>query len=366
MALVGLLAASAWAQEDAASRRAAIDGMYPVMFDALAAKNFGRARNICEQAIVWEPQNPVHHYNLACIEAQAGGARLPYAWGALDLSIALGFNDVNHLQTDPDLAPLRNDPRFANLVRKIVLRETGGNTPLKSTGESSDANKSASEEVPSPPPAGFQDELPVGLYLMSRYVPAMHEHDYTVWYFSVDHHVYRGLENGFSAADLSAHPERPGRATRAGRLLEVTWSDGTKISAEVDHDASGFTWDMGIFVSIEPFGNESDACGTYEASETIATHPDPTTLALRLELRDDHTFTWDGVALEPTKTGDARVSLGSQHSTTGEWRVSGFSLILTSSKGATLRRIAFPDDDDRTVIRPDHLFFDGLMYKRRP
>src|SRR5687767_10161562 len=52
------------AQNDPASRRAAIEGMYPIMMHAMETKNFGRARNICDQAIMWEPQNPVHHYNL--------------------------------------------------------------------------------------------------------------------------------------------------------------------------------------------------------------------------------------------------------------------------------------------------------------
>src|SRR3954471_12372868 len=108
------------AQEDFASRRAAIEGMYPIMIAALEAKNFGRARNICDQAIIWEPQNPVHHYNLACIEAQAGGARLPYAFGALELAIALGFNDADHMRLDPDLAPIRSDPRFTELLRKTT------------------------------------------------------------------------------------------------------------------------------------------------------------------------------------------------------------------------------------------------------
>src|SRR5262245_58000384 len=101
---------AAHAQNDPASRRAAIEAIYPIMINALQAKNFGRARNICDQAIMWEPQNPVHHYNLACIEAQAGGPRIPYAWGALELAIALGFNDAEFLQRDPDLAPLRSDP----------------------------------------------------------------------------------------------------------------------------------------------------------------------------------------------------------------------------------------------------------------
>src|SRR4030095_7313830 len=98
------------------------------MLHALETKNFGRARNICDQAILWEPQNPVHHYNLACIEAQAGGTRLPYAFGALELSVALGFNDAQFLQTDPDLEPLRGDARFADLIRKIVLTASVGDS----------------------------------------------------------------------------------------------------------------------------------------------------------------------------------------------------------------------------------------------
>ena len=369
LALAGLLPASLFAQNDTASRRAAIDRMYPVMLGALEARNFGRARNICEQAIVWEPQNPVHHYNLACIEAQAGGPRLPYAWGALDLSIALGFNDVHHLQTDPDLAPLRTDPRFANLVRKMIFGGAGGDahTVLAiSPAEKADATKSGSEEILQPPPAGFKDELPVGLYLMSRYVPAAQEHEMIVWYFSTDHHVYRGLENGFSAADLAAHQGNRGIAARAGRRLEVTWSDGTKTTAEVEHDASGFTWDMGIFVPVEPFENESDAAGTYEASESLPSNTHELPIAFRLKLRADHTFTWDGVALEPTKSGVVETVVGSEHSTSGEWQIRGLSLILTSRNQATLRRFVFPEDDERTVIRPDRIFFSGLMYKRRP
>ena len=119
LVLNGTFANSVGAQENAVNHRAAIEGMYPLMLHALQTKSFGRARNICEQAILWEPQNPVHHYNLACIDAQSGGARLAYAWGSLELAIALGFNDVEHLQIDPDLAPLHDDPKFAEVVRKL-------------------------------------------------------------------------------------------------------------------------------------------------------------------------------------------------------------------------------------------------------
>src|SRR5687768_8596119 len=156
--VMGGLTTGIRAQDEAASHRAAIEGMYPVMLHALQTKNFGRARNICEQAILWEPQNPVHHYNLACIDAQSGGSRLPYAWGSLELAIALGFNDADHLQTDPDLAPLHEDPKFANLVRKVVFNVSARSAfsiPIPNPAGKSPASRSfeTPDDKPAKPPS---------------------------------------------------------------------------------------------------------------------------------------------------------------------------------------------------------------------
>lgn len=140
------------AQEDAVERRAAIEGMYPVMLQALEARNFGRARNICDQAIIWEPQNPVHHYNLACIEAQASGDRLPRAIGALELAVALGFNDSIHLQNDPDLAPLRDDPKFAEIARKVAENEIRSSTGFGTTKPDGPTAKAGEKPVLPPAP----------------------------------------------------------------------------------------------------------------------------------------------------------------------------------------------------------------------
>ena len=40
--------------------------------------------------------------------------------------------------------------------------------------------------------------------------------------------------------------------------------------------------------------------------------------------------------------------------------------ILTDTRGAELRRIAFPFDDDKTPLKPDWMFFGGLLYKKAP
>jgi hypothetical protein len=370
LAVLVSLASNVHAQNDAASRRAAIDGMYPVMLGALEAKNFGRARNICEQAILWEPQNPAHHYNLACIEAQAGGTRIPYAWGALELAIALGFNDVNHLQTDPDLAPLRREPRFTDLVRNVAFGISAGNavgaTTLRTDHAKHSIPSNAAGEIEEPARAEFKDEVPVGLYLMSRYATATLQHELSVWYFAPDRKVYRGLENGFSAADLASHPGLRGSITRKGSLLEIAWSDGQRTTSAVEREGSGFTWDLGIYVPVQAFETAGDAAGVYEGSATLTVGQDGIPVAQRIELRADGTFAWQGASLRRTKSGTQKISLGSKESSTGKWQIRGFSLVLTQIDGAVLRRFAFPDDDEKTVIRPDRMFFGGLMYKRRP
>jgi hypothetical protein len=358
------------AQNDAISRRMAIDGMYPVMLAALEAKSFGRARNICDQAIMWEPQNPVHHYNLACIEAQAGGTRLPYAWGALELAIVLGFDDAAHLKSDPDLAPLRNDPRFAGLIRKMAFNVSAPAARSSITIADPRSNPTApgtpAPGVERPAPAAFKDDLPVGLYLMDRYHSSTQAHETSVWYFAPDHVVHRNLENGFSKADLVRHTGPRGTAVRTGRSLEITWSDGRQSASRLERDGEGFTWNMGIFTPVVAFENPSDAAGIYEGAESVAAGGDNVSVAQRLELHADGTFRWAGVSFDCTESGSIRISAGSKDLTIGHWELSGYSLILTNAEGVVLRRIVFPQDDEITVIKPDRMFFGGLMYKRRP
>jgi hypothetical protein len=355
------------AQNDPQSRRAAIEAIYPVMIRAMEEKNFGRARNICDQAILWEPQNPVHHYNMACIEAQAGGARIPYAWGALDLAVALGFRDADHLQRDPDLAPLHDDPRFADLVRKVAFNASVGEV-VSSVKIPDPAAKSESatpdSPVAVPPPPAFVDGLPVGLYFMSRFHPATQSLERGVWFFAPDTTVYQDLEHGFSPEDLKGHTRRRGKAGREGRRLEVTWADGSKSAGELERDGAGFTWDMGIFAPVVPFGDAGELTGVFDATDAVAVPGAPGTQ--RIEFRTDGTFSAEGLAFpdDDPKSGvagkrDVAVSQGT-------WQLRGLSLVLKTADGGVLRGLAFPEDDPRTVLKPDRMYFAGTMYKRRP
>ncbi len=361
-------------QDDAASRREAIEGMYPIMMQAMEAKNFGRARNICDQAILWEPQNPVHHYNLACIEAQAGGTRLPYAFGALELSVALGFDEPEHMMADPDLAPLRADPRFNELVRKTTNNANAGialgaiTIPAPSSRTSpAPTTPTASHDgssIVTPVPASFSEGIPTGFYFTTRYWMETRTLEKAAWYFAPGGTVYRNVYQGFSSDELAAQAGEPGRTKLDGHVMEITWPDGKKERSDIEREGNGFIWNRAIFSAVQPYADASEVVGDYEGAEALRVGGDAVALGKRLELRADGTFRWDAVSFTATKPS-GQLSESASGAVTGNWRLDGFSLILKDTQGNELRRIAFPYDDELTTQKPDRLFFGGLMFKKR-
>lgn len=394
--------------EEAAARRAAIQSFYPMMIAAVEAGNFTQARNLCEQAILWEPANPVHRYNLACIESRVGGAFLPRALEALEQAVQLGFNDANALRSDPDLAAIRGHPKFVELLQRLTasappaLSPAQGNpapapvppagpAPKAATTNRAPAEKpvarpaaiakgvaapsakappgqSAAGKVDLPAPATFQNGVPVGLYFMTRYWSFTRTLEKASWYFAPDGTAYAELEHGFSAADLAAHAGRKGTGRMDGAQLEITWADGTKTKSTVEPSRSGraFTWDMGIFTVVQPFGDPAEVAGAYEGGESLSVGGSSAVVSKRLELRPDGTFAWSGVSFIGNTTESSRVSAGAVDAgSTGTWRIAGYSLILADTQGNVFRRIAFPYDDESTPLKPDRIFFGGMMYKKQ-
>ena len=105
-----------------------VQAVYPVLIQAMQEGNLTRARVICEKTIAWEPRNAVHRYNLARIESREGGVHLKRALSSLKEAIALGFSDTAQLRSDPDLAAVRAEPEFAE-----ILRAAGRNPGAPST-----------------------------------------------------------------------------------------------------------------------------------------------------------------------------------------------------------------------------------------
>ena len=84
--------------------------------DNLASKGYvNRALQADQQLVRLRPDRPIPWYNLACSYAVLG--MVDQAFEALERSLRLGYDDFHHLRRDPDLKPLRRDPRFARLLR---------------------------------------------------------------------------------------------------------------------------------------------------------------------------------------------------------------------------------------------------------
>lgn len=85
--------------------------------DNLAAKgHLHRALQADQMLVRLRPDRPVPWYNLACSSALLG--LTDKAFTALERALRLGYSPIAHLRRDPDLAALRDDPRFARLLRR--------------------------------------------------------------------------------------------------------------------------------------------------------------------------------------------------------------------------------------------------------
>jgi hypothetical protein len=373
--------ASAWAQQPENPRQIAISAMYPVMIKALETGNFGQARNICDQWIMWEPENPNHHYNLACIEARAGGSRLQHAIPALQRAAELGFPEIGTLKNDPDLAPIRSDPRFAGIEQKVMRsaeakermaatqKDAKETPPPMAQGARSPRaieNLALDAAVDSPAPATFANGMPVGLYFMTRFWSFTGTLEKLVWYFAPDGTVYQSLEHGFSATDLAGHAGPKGTCALQGDKLEVRWSGGKKSASRLQRSETGFSWDGGIFTPVKPFSPQTQIAGLYEGGESLSFSGNRAAVSKTFELRADGTFHWSGVSFLSSTSDASRVSAGATgEDSTGRWHASNYSIVLVDTKGNVYRRIAFPYDDEKTPVNPDRIFFGGTMFKRR-
>jgi TolB-like protein/Tfp pilus assembly protein PilF len=96
------------------------DDARAVLFRAVALSHLGQR----DEAIQWagkasviDPDNPSVHYNVACVFAQLG--EVERSIDSLEQSITTGMGQKEWIDHDPDLDPLRDHPRFQQLVQKL-------------------------------------------------------------------------------------------------------------------------------------------------------------------------------------------------------------------------------------------------------
>lgn len=89
----------------------------------LGLGRFEQAEREFKQVLELEPQNETAWYNLACTYARWG--RIDPALEHLKRAVEHGFDDATHMEKDPDLDPLRQDPRFREIMAGLQARRSG-------------------------------------------------------------------------------------------------------------------------------------------------------------------------------------------------------------------------------------------------
>ncbi|HRU05250.1 MAG TPA: hypothetical protein P5137_05685 [Candidatus Brocadiia bacterium] len=70
------------------------------------------------------PNDPNVFYNLACSHSLL--SQLDEAFGALERAVKLGYRDLDHLMSDPDMERVRTDVRFESFCRRMKLLSGSG------------------------------------------------------------------------------------------------------------------------------------------------------------------------------------------------------------------------------------------------
>jgi tetratricopeptide (TPR) repeat protein len=82
---------------------------------------------IDRRLVALRPDDSTAHYNLACSLALLGQAE--EALDELDRSVALGYEDLEHLLSDEDLESLRETARFRAIAQALGAAEGSPETP---------------------------------------------------------------------------------------------------------------------------------------------------------------------------------------------------------------------------------------------
>lgn len=80
-------------------------------------RQFEKGLEVDRELVRRAPADPTVHYNLACSLALLG--EKAEALDALERAIALGYEDPAHLLADEDLASLREEARFLEMLRAL-------------------------------------------------------------------------------------------------------------------------------------------------------------------------------------------------------------------------------------------------------
>ena len=127
-------------------------GSGPIKFRNAIVRPAGPSAGFKEREVSLAEQIAVH-YNVACCYARLND--IPAGLSAVKKSLEVGYDDYANLRKDPDLAPLRSDPRFNAMVARYeptgfvgdVFNAMKGNFQGANGGEGGDSSSGTNKGV---------------------------------------------------------------------------------------------------------------------------------------------------------------------------------------------------------------------------
>ena len=98
----------------------AIGQLHEQAVECYAKGETQKALSLWVQILESDPKDTVALYNSACAVTRLGFKK--EAFKLLDLAVQFGFVNFEHLKSDPDLEPLHDDPRYAELLASVEKR----------------------------------------------------------------------------------------------------------------------------------------------------------------------------------------------------------------------------------------------------
>ncbi len=90
---------------------------YEIAMAYLMSKKFALAVTHFKECVKQHPKDHLSHYNLACAYSLMND--VDNAIKHLALSIENGYDDLEHMEKDPDLDNIRSDPRYGELKKRL-------------------------------------------------------------------------------------------------------------------------------------------------------------------------------------------------------------------------------------------------------
>ena len=113
--------------------------LFQLGIDQLQAKKYDESVESFKKAIAINSNSPESYYNIACAYSLKGEKDKAIDW--LAESFAHGFDDEKHIAADKDLDPIREEPRFKELMAKTFAKPAPGQSLVTLKGEPASLDK---------------------------------------------------------------------------------------------------------------------------------------------------------------------------------------------------------------------------------